>query len=501
MAISGDTVLVGFSGKVYVFVKPAAGWKSMHETAQFTVPNGAAVGFGRAIAVDGNTFVAVDSGPTGYVFLEPTSGWAATSAYQAKLTIPSGNTLTVAAVSGGTVVLGSFSTAPGESERSVAVFQEPEAGWAGTLSPVANLARSIVDPNDYFGYNFAISGDTIAVGVPGATIKNTQWGAIDLFVKPATGWANATETVELIGPPALGVGNSALGSALAMSSSHLITGGADRAYVYSKPLAGWGAFEWPSQEIAGPAGSSFGTAVALYGDTTAVGAPNQKQSQTGVDYVYTLKPNPILVSTDFIQFPDMNFGSSETSSLTVTNSGSDTLTLTTSMDAPNYKVLETEENTCSGGIPAGQSCVLPIEFDARGVGEHTNHLILTSAATAALRIVDLRGYAGGVGPASEGPLKFFTTVGMTEAVPLVLANFGVPGSPTVALSFSGTSRSSYSLGSEGNCAAGVPEGGTCTLMIQFAPTTPGDQGATLTLTPSSGEPSRVRLQGSAGNAN
>ncbi len=53
------------------------------------------------------------------------------------------------------------------------------------------------DTYKYFGYSVAISGDLVVVGTPYDN-SNTYSGSAYLFEKPASGWANATQTSKLI---------------------------------------------------------------------------------------------------------------------------------------------------------------------------------------------------------------------------------------------------------------------------------------------------------------
>src|ERR1700683_3132287 len=63
---------------------------------------------------------------------------------------------------------------------------------------MATLTASDGGVDDTLGWNVAISGDTVAVAAPGATIgANAQQGAVYIFVKPASGWANMTQTAKL----------------------------------------------------------------------------------------------------------------------------------------------------------------------------------------------------------------------------------------------------------------------------------------------------------------
>ncbi len=81
--------------------------------------------------------------------------------------------------------------------------------------------------------------------------------------------------------------------------------------------------------------------------------------------------------TSALQFGSIPFGTTKVLPLTVTNFGlPGTATVGTSISGPSYKVLTTAQNTCQEGIAAGQSCILPVEFDPVDIGTHDDALTL-----------------------------------------------------------------------------------------------------------------------------
>jgi hypothetical protein len=492
VAIDGNTVIVGSDSKVYIFEKPAAGWKNMTEIAQLTTPYS-----GSHLAIVGDTIV-VGGSQSAYVFVKPAGGWVTTSTYTAQLSPPSTHsTLENLAFSGDT-----FAMIFGEG---IYVFQKPPGGWATSDKPAALLTNSLYKSGGGYGYSLAIGGDTIAAGAPGTQEPNGQIGAVDLFVKPAAGWRNMTETAELYSPYTKDPGED-LGFSVAIDSEHLVvsTERSDEFYVYSKPAAGWKSGAWPSQVYVGQSPNAgygvaygFGDQVALDGDTVVTAASAAEINGVvgaGDIYVFPLQPNSIEISSDLLEYPEMSFGATgEVLPLTITNSSASTLNFTTWISSGNYQILKTAENTCNGGVvPAGQSCTLPVQFDPPAVGKHTNYLTLSSPSTASFRIVELQGLADGLGANSETPMNFLTNVGTPQTLPLVLRNFGVPGLPTVSVSFP---NGAFSLVPGGSCTTtGVPQGQTCTLMIQFNPTTGGNYSGKIALKPSSGATSFVTVQ-------
>ena len=118
---------------------------------------------------------------------------------QAKLTASDGaeneNFGISVAIGGDTVVVGAnahFGTSA--VQGSAYVFVKPGSGWANATE-TAELTASDRAVNDNFGVSVAISGDTVVVGANG---DDSNRGSAYVFVKPGSGgWANATETAKL----------------------------------------------------------------------------------------------------------------------------------------------------------------------------------------------------------------------------------------------------------------------------------------------------------------
>lgn len=72
------------------------------------------------------------------------------------------------------------------------VFVKPASGWANATQTASD---GLTD--DSFG-SVSISGDTIVAGALDHKVgANLDQGAVYMFVKPASGWKNATQTAEL----------------------------------------------------------------------------------------------------------------------------------------------------------------------------------------------------------------------------------------------------------------------------------------------------------------
>lgn len=100
------------------------------------------------------------------------------------------------AISNNTVVVGDFDPNI-ETYGAVYVYEEPSGGW-GNMTQVAKLTSS--DNGEGFGISVAISGNTIVVGAANTSNFNgtgTSPGAAYVFVEPAGGWTDMTETAKL----------------------------------------------------------------------------------------------------------------------------------------------------------------------------------------------------------------------------------------------------------------------------------------------------------------
>jgi hypothetical protein len=103
---------------------------------------------------------------------------------------------------------------------------------------------------------------------------------------------------------------------------------------------------------------------------------------------------PLYPSLQFGSLPLGTYGTTEVLPLTILNVGvAGTVTLTESINGPSYKILTTAQNTCMAGITAGESCVLPVEFDPAAVGPHDDFLTLTPSSGSTPSTVRLRGIA------------------------------------------------------------------------------------------------------------
>jgi hypothetical protein len=254
--------------------------------------------FGNAVAISGNTMVVgaeYASGGCGqppygcgaaYVFLKTGDDWS-NPTLVATLTqtngIGEGGFGYEVAISGNTIVV----SGPGENGAAF-VFVEPESGWTD-MTQTAELTVSgnlIAAPPAV-----AISGNTIVAGY--AVDTNSAY----VYVKPEGGWVDMTQSAQLVGTD---VQNAAwFGQSVAISGRNIVVGARQNringveqgsAYLFTEPASGWSGIWAQTTEFTGSDSTRngrFGESISLSGDTVAVAAPYQQIGSTeGAVYVY-----------------------------------------------------------------------------------------------------------------------------------------------------------------------------------------------------------------------
>lgn len=178
------------------------------------------------------------------------------------------------AISGDIVAVG----VPGK--EAVYIFEKPAGGWVDTHE-IAKLKPSNGTVGDAFGQAVAMSGDTVVVGARLATVGSNQYqGTAYVFVKPASGWTDMTETAQL--NEARGGFEDEFGWSVAIEGKTIVIGAIQplfnlpgAAYVFVQPQAGWTDMSETAKLTSsdGGKGDGFGVSVAIDDATIVVSAP------------------------------------------------------------------------------------------------------------------------------------------------------------------------------------------------------------------------------------
>jgi hypothetical protein len=189
---------------------------------------------------------------------------------------------------------------------AVYVFVRTGTAWAQQ----AYVKASTPGAGDNFGSSVALFGDTLAVGAPGEASNATGVngneadnsaggsGAAYVFVRTGTEWtqqtyvkASNTGTNDNFGiSVALSSNTLAVGASREDSATTGIdgnqadnnAGGSGAAYVFVRAGTTWAQQAYLKASNTG-AGDNFGTSVALFGDTLAVGAIDEASNAIGVN--------------------------------------------------------------------------------------------------------------------------------------------------------------------------------------------------------------------------
>lgn len=232
--------------------------------------------FGVSVALDGDTALVSangDEGPDGepkgsvYVFTADGGTWS----QQAKLTADDGTVFgSTAAVSGDTAFVEARVAEGGSTLGAVDVFTRTDGVW----SRQTTLTADDGDSDDDFGKAIAIEGEMVFVGAPGDDDPNgTSAGSAYVFERDGETWSQQAKLAADDGTSYDSFGSSiALDGDTALIGAVTAESGDGAAYVFTRNGS------WSQQaKLTGEDGEmndSFGTAVALEGDTALIGDSN-----------------------------------------------------------------------------------------------------------------------------------------------------------------------------------------------------------------------------------
>jgi len=316
VSISGDTAIVGafgdddggiVSGSAYVFTRSGTIWT---QQAKLTASDAAASDFfGASVSLSGDTAIVGahldddggDRSGSAYVFVKPAGGWV-DSTQTAKLTASDATAFdffgSSVSILGDTIIVGANGNDDaGSNSGSAYVFVKPAGGWADSTQ-TAKLTASDAAANDSFGDSVSILGDTAIVGADQTLIDP---GSAYVFVKPAGGWADSTQTAKLTASDA--AADDKFGSSVSISGDTAIVGAnsdddggvsSGSAYVFVKLAGGWADSTQTAKLTAldATAGDRFGNSVSISGNIAIVGAfgdGDKDFAQSGSAYVF-VKP-------------------------------------------------------------------------------------------------------------------------------------------------------------------------------------------------------------------
>ena len=296
-------------GAAHVFVKPSGGWASAASSIELTAADGEYGGafgdsFGTTVSVSGDgakiLVGALENGESqsgAYLFAKPASGWASASASAIGVNgLSDRRGWSVSLNSDGSAfAMGAPGADFGEGD---VVFYEKIAGgrYEGAIHSLSG------DNGDLFGASVSVSEDmsAIAVGARYRDDNGKDAGAVYVFGKPTAGWTSATSTPAKL-TASDGAWRDRFGISVDVSDNggvivvgaHGDDSGKGAAYVFTKPLAGWGTGAiTASAKLTASDGADFdrfGVSAAVSGDGGVVVVGASDDDRKGAAYVF-VKP-------------------------------------------------------------------------------------------------------------------------------------------------------------------------------------------------------------------
>ena len=234
-------------------------------------------------------------------------------------------------------------------------------------------------------------------------------------------------------------------------------------------------------------------------------APTQSGTRTGTASVNDNAPaspqmlpltgvgqSGVSLNPTSLNFGNISVGtSSSPMPVTLTNSGSTTLTITSITTTSQY----TQTNNCGGSIGAGQSCTINVTFTPSQEGTVNGTLTVTDNAnnspqTASLTGVGLEPLAQLLPTSINFGDELVNTTSPTQTV--TLTNIGNATMSNISVSISGPS-----FLKSNECSTTLNAGSSCNILVAFKPTGVGSFTGTLSVTDNApGSPQTVSLSGS-----
>lgn len=301
------------AGAVHIFERAGGLWS---EEQRIVAPV-STQGFGAAVALDTDTLVvgtpdeyaqAFDAGAA-YVFVRSGGVWAEEQRLAPSVPEAYAEFGRSVAVSGETTLAG----APGRDDGSGSAFVFLDTG--PTWTEEARLDPPGTTSLDGFGSAVALEGDVLAVGAPSDDTPGGRGaGSVYVFVRAGASWTLQQKIVA-----ADSSDRDRFGAAVALSGDTLAVGAPEVAGVSYESGAVYlfvrnGGVWQQQQKLAAPAGGSldnFGSAVSLDGDSLIVGAPGEEEGDAyyaGAAYVFVRTGISWSLAQRLVSSPPTDFG-------------------------------------------------------------------------------------------------------------------------------------------------------------------------------------------------
>lgn len=286
------------AGSAYVFEKPITGWENMTESAILTATDVEAYDkFGFKVAISGD-YIAIssigddDSGSNNgavYIFKKPLSGWTNATEDQKLTTSDSPSSAELGKslkMENSTLLIGSNY----ESSYVGAMYCFTES--AGIWSNTATIRATDRNTYDYFGADFAVSGNNILIGKYGDPSNFKNSGSVYSTFLPLSGYTEISDKINA--STYLTNGLEYFGTSIDIDGNFAVVGAYGYqnrkgcAYILQKTGANWETIAKLTASN-GQTDDFFGYSVAISGDYVVVGNPNSDENGFNYGSAYIFK--------------------------------------------------------------------------------------------------------------------------------------------------------------------------------------------------------------------
>jgi len=306
-----------------------------------------------------------------------------------------------------------------------------------------------------------------------STLLGDGTGNFTLASSPAAGaWPTAVAPGDFNGD---GILDLAVTSQSTATVSVLLGDGTGNFTLASSPAAGWGPYSVATGDFNGD--GKLDLAVADNGGGT-------------VSIVLQATP-AVGLSPTSLTFGTQLFGTtSSAQTVTLTNTGGETLGITSIGASANFA----QTNTCGSSLAAGASCNITVTFVPRGVGPLTGSITITDSASNSPQTVSLTG-TGTVASLLPGSLNFgVLRVGASLTRTATLTNYSYRTLNISLVQFLPPAAGDFSQ--TNTCGTSVPAQSSCMFSITFTPQAKGSRKSTMGVIDNSGSsPQTVALSG------
>jgi hypothetical protein len=212
--------------------------------------------------------------------------------------------------------------------------------------------------------------------------------------------------------------------------------------------------------------------------TDAAGTQTVTLTGTGVASSITLTPASIA-------YGNQTVGLKTTTPVTLKNTSTAAIAISSIAITPKGTVSYTEMNNCGTSIAASATCTIQVTFDPQSTGAKNDFVTVTDAAGMQTVTLTGTGVASSI-TVSPASIAFGNqTVGVKSApAAITVTNTSASAVTSLTVAMGGTNTVSFAQ--TNNCPTTLPGGGTCTIEVTFDPTGASAKSATVTLNDSAG---------------